>query len=37
MNMELTVNGEARSAQVDAGTRLIDLLRDEFSLRPLDF
>lgn len=32
MNMELTVNGEARSAQVDAGTRLIDLLRDEFRL-----
>lgn len=32
MNIELTVNGEARSAQVDAGTRLIDLLRDEFRL-----
>lgn len=32
MNIELTINGEARSAQVDAGTRLIDLLRDEFRL-----
>lgn len=32
MNIELTVNGEARSAQVDAGTRLIDLMRDEFRL-----
>lgn len=32
MRIELTVNGEARRGNVDAETRLIDLLREEFAL-----
>ncbi|UQZ90264.1 (2Fe-2S)-binding protein [Deltaproteobacteria bacterium Smac51] len=32
MNIELTVNGRLRSANVDTSMRLIDLLRDEFRL-----
>ena len=32
MNIELTVNGEKRTAEVDTSTRLIDLLREQFRL-----
>ena len=32
MRIDLTINGEKRSGTVDAETRLIDLLRDEFAL-----
>jgi len=32
MRIELTINGEKRLGTVDAETRLIDLLRDEFAL-----
>jgi carbon-monoxide dehydrogenase small subunit len=32
MHIELTVNGEKRSGEVHASTRLIDLLRDQFRL-----
>lgn len=32
MNIELTINGEKRTGEVDASTRLIDLLREQFRL-----